>query len=72
VSLVSLFSVIVFVPRALTIATWFNLTTFYKPSFVLFSVEFAGSPIHPPLGALNWYQSRTLNLKGLTARRDGS
>jgi hypothetical protein len=21
---------------------------------------FAGSPIHPPLGALNWYQSRSL------------
>jgi hypothetical protein len=23
--------------------------------------DFTGSPIHPPLGALNWYQSRTLH-----------
>jgi hypothetical protein len=25
--------------------------------------DFIGSPIHPPLGALNWYQSRTLHLR---------
>jgi hypothetical protein len=27
--------------------------------------DFTGSPIHPPLGALNWYQSRTLHLRDL-------
>jgi hypothetical protein len=26
-------------------------------------LNFAGSPIHPPLGALDWYQSRTLHLR---------
>jgi hypothetical protein len=25
--------------------------------------EFTGSPVHPPLGALNWYRSRTLHLR---------
>jgi hypothetical protein len=25
--------------------------------------DITGSPIHPPLGALNWYQSHTLHLR---------
>jgi hypothetical protein len=29
----------------------------------LLVLNFTGSPIHPPLGALNWYQSRSLHLR---------
>jgi hypothetical protein len=35
---------------------------YYKPSLSCLELIFAGSPIHtPPLGALNWYQSRSLH-----------
>jgi hypothetical protein len=35
--------------------------TYFKPSLSCLEFIFTGSPIHPPLGALNWYQSRSLH-----------
>jgi hypothetical protein len=62
-SLVLLFFVIDFFSRAHFIETWFNLTNILLTKFVLLVLKFAGSPIHPPLGALNWYQSHILHLR---------
>jgi hypothetical protein len=40
----------------------FNPTNiYYKQSLCCLDLIFTGSPIHPPLGALNWYRSRTLH-----------
>jgi hypothetical protein len=60
VSLVSLFFVIGFFSRVLASNLALILLTFHN-QVVLLVFDFTGSPIHPPLGALNWYQSRTLH-----------
>jgi hypothetical protein len=35
----------------------------YNQVLWLLVVDFTGSPIHPPLGALNWYQSRSIHVR---------
>jgi hypothetical protein len=38
-------------------------SNFHNIVLWLLVLNFTGSPIHPPLGALNWYQSRSLHLR---------
>jgi hypothetical protein len=50
----------------LSISTHTNLVlaftnTHYKTKFVVFRVDFCRITHSPPLGALNWYQSRSLH-----------
>jgi hypothetical protein len=45
------------------IQTWFYFSlTLYRPSLCCFKLNFAGSPIHPPLGALNGKEVTTTTL----------
>jgi hypothetical protein len=51
--------VIVFVQELLSSQLGFIVLTLNQVLWIKFQV-FTGSPVHPPLGALNWYQSRSL------------